>query len=82
MIGTYEIRRQMGYHPAPGAQGELFAANRERSIAPAKHFDEMLPPCAEKDQAMLLLRQVLMWANATVARNDVGVNPVPPDGEE
>lgn len=69
MLGSDELNRRLGYHPATRATIPLYEDSRARVIALACHWDEELPPGRELAEAQTCLQDALMWANAAVACN-------------
>jgi hypothetical protein len=69
MVGSAEIDRRMGYHPATAATIPLYEENRARVVALACYWDTHLPAGRELALALTELQSALMWANAAVACN-------------
>ncbi len=67
MIGSAEIERRLGFHPATPMNVPVFEQNRREAIHLAMHFDFVLPDGREKSLAITALQEALMWANAAVA---------------
>jgi hypothetical protein len=65
-----EILNRFGYHPPPD-EGTVKAYNELRSIARdfCHDIDERCPECREKSLAITKLEEVIMWANAAIARH-------------
>jgi hypothetical protein len=65
-----ELERRFTYHAPKGNQ----LARYERIRAFAKDFayalDQMCPESREKSLALTNLEQAVMWANASIARNE------------
>jgi hypothetical protein len=73
-VDRAEIERRMGYHPAVAGQGNLYEANREKAMELAEHFARLGPATRELSLALTALQEALMWANAHIACNDLGVS--------
>lgn len=69
MVGSAEIDRRMGYHPATAATIPLYEENRARFVQLACYLDQNLPAGRELAESLTNLQQSLMWANAAVACN-------------
>ncbi|MCD8352558.1 MAG: hypothetical protein LUC93_18295 [Planctomycetaceae bacterium] len=69
-LGNTEIEKRFSYHPPHGDQGERYKAIRNK----AKEFAYMLvvdcPASRELSLALTNLDQVVMMANAAIARNE------------
>lgn len=65
-----DILKRFGYHGAPNPQ-TVKAYEQIRGIARdfAYDIDERCPDCREKSLAMTKLEEVVMWANAAIARH-------------
>lgn len=57
------------YHPPTPAQVEAYSALREDAKRLARTILEVVPPCADQQAALRLLREAVMTANAAVALN-------------
>lgn len=69
MVGSAEIDRRLGYHPATVDTIPLYEANRAAAVAWACHIDSTCPPGRELALALTAVQESLMWANAAVACN-------------
>lgn len=69
MVGSAEIDRRMGYHPATAATIPLYEENRARFVELACYLDQHLPAGRELAETLTTLQSALMWANAAVACN-------------
>lgn len=69
MVGSAEIDRRLGYHPATAETIPLYEANRAAAVAWACHIDSTCPPGRELALALTAAQESLMWANAAVACN-------------
>jgi len=65
-----DILNRFGYHP-PKGEVERHAYERIRSAARdfCYDIDERCPECREKSLAVTKLEEVVMWANAAIARH-------------
>jgi hypothetical protein len=78
MLGSDELRRRLGYHPAGPATVPLYELNRALALLVAGVWDQALPPGRESALALTSLQDALMWANAAVACNaDPADHPAP-----
>lgn len=69
------------YHsPKPG-QPETYQAIREKAKELASLIEEVCPESREKSIAHTRIEEAVMWANASIARNDSLAEPED-DGEE
>jgi hypothetical protein len=67
MVGSAELDRRLGYHPATVDTIPLYEANRAAAVAFACHLDQTCPPGRELALALTATQEALMWANAAVA---------------
>jgi hypothetical protein len=67
MVGSAELDRRLGYHPATAETIPLYEGNRAAGIAFACHLDQTCPPGRELALALTHVQEALMWANAAVA---------------
>ena len=58
------------YHAPKGNQTERYEVLRDRAKVLANTIDELCPDSREKSVAMTNLETAVMWANASVARNE------------
>ncbi|AQR77220.1 hypothetical protein ABNB59_17225 [Paenibacillus larvae] len=66
-----QIENSFKYHsPKPG-QPEKYTELREEAKELAYLINEICPNSREKSLAITNLEQVVMWANASIARNEV-----------
>lgn len=67
--------RRLGYHPVDSeAQKAIYEANRAYAIQAYHYIESIGGPSREKSLALTALQEALMWLNAHVACNDVGVD--------
>lgn len=58
------------YHPPKGDQTKRYEGIREKAKEFAKLIDISCPESREKSLAMTQLETTVMWANASIARNE------------
>ena len=69
--------RRLGYHPVAGErQMQIYQANREIFLSLYDYIDNLGSASREKSLALTALQEAMMWTNAHVACNDVGVDNV------
>jgi hypothetical protein len=67
-----ECRRRLGYHPVVSeAQRAFYEENRRRYMELFDYLSETYG--STRELSLTALQESLMWANANVACNDVGV---------
>ncbi|WP_254660586.1 Acb2/Tad1 domain-containing protein [Brevibacillus laterosporus] len=66
-----QIENTFMYHSPKEGQPEKYTALREKAKQLAYLIEELCPNRREKSLAMTNLEQSIMWANASIARNDV-----------
>lgn len=69
-----ELERRFAYHPPKGGQAALYERNRADFRGIAERISALGPSSRELSLALTALEEALMWVNAHIARNDVGVN--------
>lgn len=68
MMDPVEMENRFTYHaPKPG-QPDQYKLIRETAKGLAKTIDNTCPDCREKSIAFTKLEEVVMWANAGIAR--------------
>jgi hypothetical protein len=65
-----EIANRFTYHPPAGNQAERYGAIRERVHELAMFINDVCPESREKSLAITHLEECVMWANASIARNE------------
>lgn len=58
------------YHSPKGDQGERYVAIRGQAKELAETLLKLCPPSRELSKAMTELEDAVMWANASIARNE------------
>lgn len=66
-----EIIKRFTYHPPKGDQPLKYDRLRSEAMKFANIIDQLCPDSREKALAMTNLEQAVMWANASIARNEV-----------
>lgn len=64
------IENNFKYHAPKEGQPAKYGAIREKAKELATVIDELCPNSREKALAMTNLEQAVMWANASIARNE------------
>ena len=72
MIGATELANRFTYHPPRPDQVNRYQDIREHARALANMLDRHCPDSREKSLAMTHLEEAVMWANASIARNEAG----------
>ena len=65
-----ELDNRFSYHSPKEGQPQKYTAIREKAKELAHMIDELCPNSREKSVAMTNLETAVMWANASVARNE------------
>jgi len=65
-----QIEKAFIYHAPKGNQPERYVAIRDTAKALAVLLDESCPDSREKSLAITKLEESVMWANASIARNE------------
>lgn len=65
-----QIEKAFTYHPPKADQAERYVQIRDKAKEFALVIDDCVPDSREKSVAMTNLEQVVMWANAGIARNE------------
>jgi hypothetical protein len=68
-----QIRGAFTYHPPHGDQVPRYGAIRDQARVFAGFLAETCPPGRELSLALTSLEQVVMWANASIARGEAEV---------
>jgi len=71
-----DLKKRFTYHPPVGNQTQKYENIRKNALAFAELIDAMCPDSREKSLAITSLEEAVMWANASIARNEE-----PPKGE-
>ncbi len=73
MVATFdpEIKKRFTYHPPKDEkQVAKFKVLREYGLLIASTINELCPTSYEKDEAIKKVEEAIMWANASIARNE------------
>ena len=65
-----ELERRFTYHPPKGTQLARYERIRSLGKLFAYELDKMCPNSREKSLAWTHLEDAVMWANASIARNE------------
>lgn len=65
-----QIENNFKYHTPKQGQPEKYTAIREKAKELAYLIEELCPDSREKSLAFTNLEQSVMWANASIARNE------------
>jgi hypothetical protein len=66
----FQIETAFTYHPPQPGQAERYKLLRDKAHELAVLVTQETPPSREQSQALTNLEQVIMWANAAIARNE------------
>jgi hypothetical protein len=69
-----KIENAFAYHPPKGTQPKRYEALRANARTLACLIDRHCPDSREKSLAMTNLEQAVMWANASIARNETALD--------
>jgi hypothetical protein len=69
MIGEEELANRFSYHPPTHDQTLAYQEIRDRCFVLAKFLDQACPDSREKSLAFTALDDVVMQANASIARH-------------
>lgn len=70
MISDDEIKKRFTYHAPKEGQPEKYDVIREVAFSFAEIINNMCPDSREKSLALTALEECVMWANASIARNE------------
>ena len=65
-----DLERRFTYHPPKGDQPKKYEEIRDTAKVFARLIDEHCPNSREKSLAFTKLEETVMWANASIARNE------------
>lgn len=74
------IERAFTYHTPHGTQAERYAALRDKAKELAYLIRELCPASPERTLATRKIEEASMWANASIARNEVQFSAPQPIG--
>jgi hypothetical protein len=69
------VHQQFDYHPPTGNQAERYMNLRFHGRIMAAQIMDLCPGSAERSTALRKLREVVMWANASIACNEAPAGP-------
>lgn len=65
-----DLENRFAYHPAKDEDTQIkHGGIRALCLSLAININEIVPECEEKKTAITKLEEVMMWANAGIARN-------------
>ena len=64
------LSKRFTYHPPKENQPQKYQNIRDNARAFAELLDAMCPDSREKSLAITALEEAVMWANASIARNE------------
>jgi len=70
MVGKLELDKRFTYHPPKEDQAERYGLIRKEAHDLADTIDIYCPESREKSLAITKLEEAVMWANASIARNE------------
>lgn len=65
-----QINKTFAYVPPHGDQNERYELLRARAKNLARDICRQCPQCGERAHAIARLSEAVMWANASIARNE------------
>jgi hypothetical protein len=65
-----DILKRFTYHPPKDGQPEKYTAIRDKAHQLAVLINDTCPDSREKSLAVTNLEESVMWANASIARNE------------
>lgn len=65
-----EIKKRFTYHPPKGDQPKKYEVIRAQAHLLANLINDLCPESREKALAFTALEEAVMWANASIARNE------------
>jgi hypothetical protein len=68
------------YHRPFGNQPQRYEWLRKQAKLFAEAVEAFCPPSRERSLAMTAVQEAIMWANASIAINEVDINEVNPSG--
>ena len=67
---TYDVEKNYTYHPPKDDQPMRYTAIRSNARHLAEIITETCPESRERSLALTKLEECVMWANASIARNE------------
>lgn len=65
-----DLEKRFTYHPPKEGQPEKYVGIRGKAMDFAYTIDALCPDSREKSLALTKLEEAVMWANASIARNE------------
>lgn len=65
-----DLQNRFTYHTPKEGQPQKYESIRNNALAFAELIDSMCPDSREKSLAITALEEAVMWANASIARNE------------
>ena len=65
-----DLEKRFTYHPPLNGQAGRYAGLREYGLQLAEHINKECPDSREKSLAITALEETIMWANASISRNE------------
>jgi hypothetical protein len=65
-----DLLKRFTYHAPKGNQAQRYEKMREWGLHVASFIQENCPDSREKSLAITKLEEAIMWANASIARNE------------
>lgn len=69
-MDTNDLQKRFTYHPPKVSNVDKFSLMRANALGLAELLNELVPEGREKSLAITKLEEVVMWANAGIARED------------
>lgn len=70
MITDEELMKRFSYHPPNEFQTDRYTTIRDRARAFGQAIIRLTPESREQSLAITKLEEAVMWANASIARNE------------
>lgn len=67
-----DLRNRFTYHPPTDKQVGSYRYLRGMGLQAARDIVALCPACPERDTAIRKMEEVVMWANASIARSGHG----------
>lgn len=65
-----DLKKRFTYHAPKEGQPQKYEAIRAKALELAELLNESCPDSREKSLAVTSLEEAVMWANASIARNE------------
>lgn len=65
-----ELDKRFTYHPPKGDQTDRYFRIRAKAYQLAELVEELAPESRERSLAITKIEEAVMWANASIARNE------------